>query len=210
MDGIRAPTQQRGHEALDKLLNAGSELLAERGSEGFTLTEVSKRAGVSYGAMYWRIESKEALLNAIHERFDQRINPKLELFSDPEEWEGLDIFELVDKAVRIVSEVFTENPGLLRALSLYASSSPEMTARATSSVHRGAQTFVDLVAPRLSEAGHPESEIAAARLFTCASGALASRVTWPEFHLGPEYPWSDVVDDICTMSVGLVRESLQA
>ena len=52
---IRPPLQRRSQESLERVLQAGFELLKEEGFEGFTLQTVSRRAGVSMGSIYCTI-----------------------------------------------------------------------------------------------------------------------------------------------------------
>src|ERR1700758_5344762 len=65
---IRLPVQRRSQESLERVLDAGFKVLQERGLDGFTLQEVSQRAGVSIGSIYGRVPGKEALIMAIYER----------------------------------------------------------------------------------------------------------------------------------------------
>ena len=65
---IRPPRQRRSQESLERVLQACSELLQERGFDGFTLQEVSQRANVSIGAIYARAPSRDALVRAVFER----------------------------------------------------------------------------------------------------------------------------------------------
>jgi AcrR family transcriptional regulator len=65
---IRPPQQRRSQESLERVLQAGFELLQDRGFEGFTLQEVSQRANVSIGSIYARVPSREALIQAVYER----------------------------------------------------------------------------------------------------------------------------------------------
>src|SRR5262249_24383434 len=46
---LRPPLQIRSRAALERVLDAGEELLIEKGWDGFTVQEVSRRAGVSIG-----------------------------------------------------------------------------------------------------------------------------------------------------------------
>src|SRR5579875_4092772 len=65
---IRPPLQRRSQESLERVLAAGLDVLMEHGFEGFTLQEVSRRAGVSIGSIYARVPSRDALILALHER----------------------------------------------------------------------------------------------------------------------------------------------
>jgi len=65
---IRPPLQRRSQESLERVLEAGMKVLQEEGLEGFTLQEVSRRAGVSIGSIYARVPSREALIMAIYNR----------------------------------------------------------------------------------------------------------------------------------------------
>lgn len=208
VDGVRPPTQRRGHDALEKLLTAASELVAERGSDDFTLSEVSKRAGISYGSMYWRVESKDALLHAVQERFDREVEAGLLRFEEPEQWLGLDLFQTLDKALRTLADLYDQNPALLRALSLRSGTDSEMSVRSTATVHRSAQAFSQVMVPRLQQAGHPQPERIIAHLYTTISGAMTARITWPGYHLGPEFPWSNFVDELCVMAQAQIQASL--
>jgi len=45
--GIRPPQQRRSRESLERVLKAGELVLEQKGYEGFTIAEVSRRAKVS-------------------------------------------------------------------------------------------------------------------------------------------------------------------
>lgn len=65
---VNEPRQQRSRETLERVLAAGEELLLESGLDGFTISEIARRAGLSPGAIYGRFTNKDALLHLIHER----------------------------------------------------------------------------------------------------------------------------------------------
>ena len=55
----RPPRQRRSRESLERVLQAGVELLGETDYDGFTLSELSRRAQVSVGSIYARFGSKD-------------------------------------------------------------------------------------------------------------------------------------------------------
>ena len=93
---IRPPLQRRSQESLERVLQAGADLLREVGYEGFTLQEVSSRSGVSVGSIYARAASKEALILAIYDRETARMreeNRRIELASRREDLHGRALVE---------------------------------------------------------------------------------------------------------------------
>lgn len=61
----RKPRQGRSLASFERMLDATRELMLERGSEDFTLQDVSTRGNVSIGSIYLRFESKDRLLYAV-------------------------------------------------------------------------------------------------------------------------------------------------
>ena len=61
----RKPQQSRSKASLERMLAAARDLMLERGSEEFTLQEVSQRGNVSIGSIYLRFESKDNLVRAV-------------------------------------------------------------------------------------------------------------------------------------------------
>lgn len=61
----RQPRQGRSRASFERMLVATRQLMLERGSEDFTLQEVSELGNVSIGSIYLRFQSKENLLHAV-------------------------------------------------------------------------------------------------------------------------------------------------
>jgi AcrR family transcriptional regulator len=61
----RKPQQGRSKASLERMLAAAEQLMIERGSEEFTLQEVSQRGNVSIGSIYLRFDSKDNLVRAV-------------------------------------------------------------------------------------------------------------------------------------------------
>ena len=65
----RAGVQHRqSEESRRRILEATLELAAERGYEGTTIAQVSKRSGLPSGSVYWHFENKDSLFAALIEQ----------------------------------------------------------------------------------------------------------------------------------------------
>ena len=64
-------------ETRDRLLQAGQELFYEKGYGATGLAELLERANANSGSFYHFFESKEALLNAVLERYVELLEPEL-------------------------------------------------------------------------------------------------------------------------------------
>ena len=68
----RQPKRARGKQRVAALLDAGAALFAEKGYDATTMTEIAQRAGAAIGSLYQFFPSKEALAEALFERFAER------------------------------------------------------------------------------------------------------------------------------------------
>jgi AcrR family transcriptional regulator len=66
----RRPSQARGEEKFEKLLDAAHSFIEEQGVEEFSLADVAKRAGVATGSAYHFFPNLEAIFIALVERYD--------------------------------------------------------------------------------------------------------------------------------------------
>jgi AcrR family transcriptional regulator len=71
------PQQARSRRTTGQILEAAEQLLAADGVENLTMAAVSKRAGVSIGAIYGRFEGKSGLLRAVKDRALHQLEAEL-------------------------------------------------------------------------------------------------------------------------------------
>ena len=122
---MRAPQQRRARETLERVLDEGAKLLSEEGYDGFSITEVCRRASVSPGALYDRVDGKSALFQAIHRRELERMTDQfLMILADDSPWGDIDSETLVRNVVRAVGRHYEQERGLLRAFILRAAADP--------------------------------------------------------------------------------------
>jgi AcrR family transcriptional regulator len=68
----KEPKRERGKLRVAALLNAGVELFSKKGYEATTMTEIAQLAGASIGSLYQFFPSKEALAEALFNRYAER------------------------------------------------------------------------------------------------------------------------------------------
>src|SRR5271165_228818 len=68
----KEPKRERGKQRVAALIDAGAEVFAGKGYEASTMTEIASRAGAAIGSLYQFFPSKEALAEALFNRFAER------------------------------------------------------------------------------------------------------------------------------------------
>ena len=75
--GGRTPSRRRGHERVAALLSAASECFVEKGYDATTMTEIAARAGAAIGSLYQFFPTKEALAQALLDRYAEALYARL-------------------------------------------------------------------------------------------------------------------------------------
>src|ERR1700751_3231704 len=64
------PVQKRSRERYEHILGSAAELLAEKGSEAFRMSELVERTGVAFGSLYQYFPDKTAVIGTLAERYN--------------------------------------------------------------------------------------------------------------------------------------------
>src|SRR5579859_6999482 len=64
----RRAVQARSRATVERILEAAASLVAERGGDGATMTEIAQRAGVVIGSLYQYFPDKAGVMAALFER----------------------------------------------------------------------------------------------------------------------------------------------
>lgn len=62
------PTQERSRERFDRILTAATEILAEKGSDAFRMSDIVERTGIAFGSLYQYFPDKGAVIGTLAER----------------------------------------------------------------------------------------------------------------------------------------------
>jgi AcrR family transcriptional regulator len=125
---LRAPVQGRSKASYERMLSAAETLLASRGSDDFTLQDVSKKGKVSIGSIYNRFESKDALLHAVQLRVLERHELGMRARIDRARASANNLETLVVALVDAVAETLRDDADLMRPLMQRATNDPLVAA----------------------------------------------------------------------------------
>jgi AcrR family transcriptional regulator len=64
------PTQQRSRERFERILTCAIEVMAEKGSEAFRMSDIVERTGIAFGSLYQYFPDKSAIIGTLAERYN--------------------------------------------------------------------------------------------------------------------------------------------
>jgi AcrR family transcriptional regulator len=193
---VRPPQQKRSQASFARVLHAGIRLLEQKGYQGFTLQEVSRRAGVSIGSIYARVPSKDALFHAIHIEAMREIDG-----DDPlgavDELAHLPTRELVVEAVRRLAQPFRAHAAILGVFMHRGAVDDVVAMRGSAASSERGERFSALLLTRRDDIRHPEPELAVDVAYRMAYCTLARQVMYgPTFESQREIDWDELVAEL--------------
>jgi AcrR family transcriptional regulator len=200
--GLRPPLQRRSRESLERVLRAGERLLAERGYDGFTISEVSRAAKVSVGSVYGRFEGKDALVHEIHRRMLERLTPP----AGDALVETADLRAAVQRATRRLADATDSERALLRAFMLRGPVDARIAARGSEASQAAGRVFKGVILARADEIGHPDPELATDIAYRMVYDVLGRHVMYgPTFESDSERTWAELVDELIEAVLAYLR-----
>ena len=189
------PKQRRSRLSAERVLNASLELLEESGFDAFTVVDVSKRAGMSVGAIYARFGNKESdaprgsrLRHGAHGRGAHAVAAELA------DRGPSDLRASVLEAVEMVAAVFQGNENLLRAFMRLGAVDEVVSERGSASSKDLARRFKEKVLAHRAELVHPNPEVAVDVAYRMAYCMFARRVMdGPAYESDLVVPWAELV-----------------
>jgi len=153
--GISAPKQERSRESFNRVREATSRFLRERGTADFTLAEISAASGVSIGSIYARVSGKTDLLVEVQREEFDRCDSELVTALDRagEISSDISLEEAVSQIVEVQYESLRENAGVLSAFMALGATIPEISQRGQRSFVAQRGAFVHALARALASHG---------------------------------------------------------
>lgn len=111
---LKPAAQARSRNKLERLLEVGLEMMNEIGFDRMRVVDIAERAGCSTGAFYQRFADKEALLEALAQRFAEKAWTLLDTMLLPERFEGQPFAVVVRRMVIVMVRLASAHATLLR------------------------------------------------------------------------------------------------
>jgi AcrR family transcriptional regulator len=205
-DVSRKPQQGRSKASLERMLAAGRELMLERGSEEFTLQEVSERGSVSIGSIYLRFESKDNLVRGvIAEALDALAAAEGELLARLER-ECSNLAEFVPAYVEGYAEVLRLHAPLLRLTMERASYDPLVSAPGKQNALRAEKLCTEAMMAHSGEFGgkdhHTKAQSAYHIIFATLARQLSLGSSGEAVH---DYDWNLLKRELGRMCLAYFR-----
>jgi AcrR family transcriptional regulator len=110
MGEARVPTQDRGKLRVEALLDAAENVIAERGYDAATMTEIAERAGASIGSLYQYFPTKAAVADMLRSRLWDALYADLTHLS--ESAKGATAAAFAGKLIVTLSDFYRRRPAL--------------------------------------------------------------------------------------------------
>lgn len=173
----RKPQQGRSKASLERMLVAAEKLMLERGSEEFTLQDVSQQGNVSIGSIYLRFESKENLVRAVIANHLKRMagDEDAMMARVKDESSSLDTF--VPSFVAAFAELLLGHAPLLRLSMRRAAFDPLVSEPGKQSANRAAAMCIGALLEFRAEFGGDDNERKANAAYQIIFATLARQLS---------------------------------
>lgn len=169
----RQPRQGRSRASFERMLAATRQLMLERGSEDFTLQEVSDIGNVSIGSIYLRFQSKENLLHAvIADELDRVSADEQEMIATVLS-ESARLADFVPLFVDRYYEVLRDHAPFLRLIMARAAFDPAVSEPGKITAHKTQTASIAAIVSFRDEIGSDDPELRASATFQIIFATIA-------------------------------------
>jgi AcrR family transcriptional regulator len=149
LKAVRDPVQTRGIKTKGRIIEAGRDLISERGYYNVTADEIAAAAGVSVGSFYAYFADKRTLFIALADEYLEAggavVSEGIRTFpagSEP------DVSSLITQSIRLLLAAHRRSPGLMRELVKMSLADREIKARLSELDSRMKSLIAEMIAAR--------------------------------------------------------------
>ena len=169
----REPRQMRGRASYERMMTAAEALLIERDSGNFTLTDVSQIGKVSIGSIYFRFDSKDALLRAVHERVMDRLEQDHPMIVMRARTRSANFYELIIALVEEIADFLKTYGPIMRPLMMRATADEFIRDRGHKAFRDMEVHLADELLSHADEIKHADPKAAVATVISSVYATLA-------------------------------------
>lgn len=196
----RTPRQSRSIASLERMLGAARELMTERGSEEFTLLEVSKRGNVSIGSIYLRFESKDNLVRAVIATAMEDLGRAEDAMFAELERNCASLAEFVPAFVNAYAGVLTEHAALLRLAMMRAEHDPQVAEPGKRAALRAVNLASEAMLRHAGDSGSASLKVRAEAAYYVIFATLARQLSLGSSREAvTEYDWDELKRELGKM-----------
>ncbi|WDF74760.1 TetR/AcrR family transcriptional regulator [Novosphingobium sp. KACC 22771] len=204
----RKPLQGRSKASLERMQATARELMLERGSEDFTLQEVSNRGQVSIGSIYLRFEGKDALVRAVLVQAMQDLRDAEDAMLDALVRNCGNLAEFVESYIADYAEVLRLHAPLLRLAMLRAEQDGQISGlgkqAADDAVAASTRAFLEFRA----EIGGTDAALRAQSVYQIVFATLARRLSLGSTNeSSPTADWHILKGELAHMCIAYLRSA---
>ena len=126
---VRPRKQQRSEQTLEAILDSAEALIAQKGYAATSVSEISRMAGVTIGALYGRFENKEAVLGGLFDRLCEQTQSVFKLLWNDLAAGSLDFRRALERSMEAMGWLYTERGALVSAVNQAAATNPALRKR---------------------------------------------------------------------------------
>jgi AcrR family transcriptional regulator len=179
---IRLPQQARSREAWERVLSAGTSIIAENGMANFTISEICSRANVAPRFIYDRVNDKETLFFACYEKGLQEVLAVHREFADSQLEPTATPADRVSFAVHEVGKSFIVGNQFLKHVVLISATNAYVNERGAASKNSLALIFQEFLESIHEQIAHSNAREAIQFCFDVIFDAWVIRVAYgPNF-----------------------------
>ena len=185
-------------------------MLQEQGVEGFTLQDVSRRAGVSIGSIYARVSSREALIMAIYEQAMRWTEEEESAAAEVGAREDLTPRERIEILAADTANLMLAHGGVLRVFMRQAPLNAEIWQRGAEKSQSNARAFEEAMLAHRDDISHPDPELAVDIAFRMIYCTIARRITHgPVFETERKVSDEQLVSELARATADYLTRSVQ-
>lgn len=203
---VRVPQQGRSKASFERMLTTAETLMAERGSDDFTLNEIAKLGKVSIGSIYCRFDSKDDLVHAVQVRLLQRVDSDMLLAIAKVREQKLPFARFIPLIVDRIAESLRAFSSEMRPFMLRASNDPVVAALGKGSYGRTATAVRDAFLDHRGSIRHADPERAVEVAFRVLYASLARYLGFgSSSEAAGEGDWTQLKSDLAEMTLAYLR-----